>query len=209
MKLATILAAFLGMAGGAWAQSLLGENPTRSPIDPPQRPPYRKHDHVTVMVLERSRALSSAELKTDRRSRWEVSLDEFIRFNRPSTTEAPRLKAAALAGDPGIDMDARFRQDNNGRTTRQFDLAVTITAEIVDVRPNGTLVIQAMKRRRVNSDDEVIRLTGEIASTAITNNMVRSDNIANLSLAYEGSGSVSDSGKPGWLGWLLSKLWPF
>jgi flagellar L-ring protein precursor FlgH len=182
----------------------------RSPYDPPTRPPYKRHDHVQVIVLERSRALSLAELKTDRRSRWEVEVDDWIRFDTPSGGGTPRLASAALTGDPGIDLDARFRQDNSGRTTRQFDLSFTIAAEVIDVRPNGVLVIQAMKRRKVNSDDEVIKLTGDVEPRFLgPNGTVRSDNIANLNVSYEGSGTISDTAKPGWLGWLLSKLWPF
>ena len=191
------------------AQSLLGDN-TRSPIDPPAPTSYKKHDHLVVTVFERSRALSATELKTDRRSRFEVGLDDFIRFDNPGKSGSlPRLRAAELAGDPGIDLDARFRQDNTGRTGRRFDLIFTITAEIIDVRPNGILVIQAIKRRKVNADEETIRLTGDVSPKSVINGRIRSDAIANLDITYDGSGSVSDGTNPGWLGWILSKLWPF
>ncbi len=200
--------AFLAMTGGAGAQSLLGPG-DRSITDPPKRTSFKKHDHVQILVVERSRALSATDLKTDQRSRWETALDQWVRFNRVSGGITPRLNAADLTGNPGIDLDARFRQDNTGRTTRQFDLTFSITAEVIEIRPNGVLVLQAMKRRKINSDEEVIKLTGEITASAVANGAVRSDSIANLNITYDGSGAVSDTAKPGWLAWLLAKLWPF
>jgi flagellar L-ring protein precursor FlgH len=207
------LAAFaiLAAAGSpALAQSLLaGEGlGGGSPYDPPKRLPFKKHDHLQILVQERTRALSSAELKTDRRSRWEAGLQDWISFDSAGKG-LPDLGSAAFPTDPKINMDARFRHDNQGRTSRQFDLTFTITAEVVDVRPNGVLVVQATKRRKVNDDDELIRLTGEVAPETVTAGKVRSDSLVNLNITYEGAGSVSDVARPGLLGWLLGKLWPF
>lgn len=188
---------------------LIGEDSKESPLDAPKRPPFKKHDHIQIQVLERSRANSTVDLRTDRRSRFEVEFDEWVRFDTPSGGGSPRLRSAALDDDPAIDIDARFRRDNGGRTSRNFDLAFQITAEVVDVRPNGNLVLQAKKRRKVNSDEEVILLTGEVSPQAIVNNAVRSENILNLDIRYEGSGPSSDTTKPGLLGKLLDILWPF
>ena len=179
----------------------------RSPNDPPKRPAYKKLDHLQILVCEKTRALSAAELRTDRRSRMELDLDQWVKFD--GTSKGHKLAGAELAGDPGIDLDARFRRDNQGRTTRQFDLTFAISAEVVDVRPNGVLVVQALKRRKVNDDEELIRLTGEISPDAIVANCVKSDKVVNFSVTYEGSGAASDVSKPGVLGWLLGKLWPF
>ncbi len=211
-RAATVLLAVLGTAGAAWGQSLLeaaGAQPGASPNDPTRRIPYKRHDHIQILVQERTRALAAAELRTDRRSRWEVELDDFVRFDRTDRGRTPRLRAAELGGDPGIDLDARFRQDNMGRTTRQFDLAFTITAEVIDIRPNGILVVQATKRRKVNADDETIKLTGEVSPEVVVQGRVKSDNLVNLAISYEGTGAVSDNASPGILGWLLGKLWPF
>ena len=208
MKISTVLLALCGMASAASAQSLLGEG-GGSPYDPPKRTPFKKRDHIQILVQEKSKALSSTELKTDRRSRFDVEIEDWIRFSDTGNGTLPRLRAAALPGDPGIGLDGRYRNDNQGRTTRQFDLSFVIASEVVDVRPNGVLVLQAIKRRKVNDDEELIRLTGEVSPDAVILNKVRSDSVVNLNITYDGSGSVSDTAKPGFLGWVLSKLWPF
>lgn len=199
----------IGLIAAMVLPQLIGEESKESALDAPKRPPYKKHDLVQIAVLERSRANSAVDLRTDRRSRWEIEFDDWIRFDTPSRGGTPRLRAAALDDDPAIDIDARFRRDNSGRTSRNFDLSFMITAEVVDVRPNGNLVLQAKKRRKVNSDEELILLTGEVSPQQIVNNTVKSEHILNLDIRYEGTGPSSDTTKPGFLGKLLDLLWPF
>ena len=206
MRVARTGFALLAIALPAAAQSLLGEG-GGSPYDPAKRPPFRKHDLIQIVAVERSKASSDADLRTDRRSRWEMDPKKFIKLSDGDVF--PDLDAAALTGNPKIDLDARYRRDNSGRTSRNFDLTFTVTAEIVDIRPNGNLVIEAKKRRKVNNDEEYIRLTGEVAPTAVVNNVVKSESIANLDITYEGNGPANDSSQPGFFGWLFDKLWPF
>lgn len=182
--------------------------PTSDLISPPPPRPFKKHDLIQVIVVERSRGTSRAELRTDKRTRWETEFDDFVRFDT-SAKGNRRLRAAELADDPRIDIDARFRQDDLGRTTREFELQFTVQAEVVDVRPNGNLVIQAKRRRTVNEETEVIKLTGEVAPGDVTPLGVRSDKIANLDIQYEGVGSVSAATKRGLLAQILDFLWPF
>lgn len=177
-------------------------------ISPPPARPFKKHDLIQVIVVERSRGTSRAELRTDKRTRWEAEFNDFVRFDT-SAKGNRRLRAAELADDPRIDIDARFRQDDLGRTTREFELQFTVQAEVVDVRPNGNLVIQAQRRRTVNEETEVIKLTGEVAPKDVTPLGVRSDKIANLDIQYEGDGSVSAATKRGLLARILDFLWPF
>jgi hypothetical protein len=69
------------------------------------------------------------------------------------------------------------------------DLTLAIAAEVADVRPNGTLVIQAIKRHKLNGNEGVIKLTAEVAPQWILGNKVGSDKLMNLNLLYATSGS--------------------
>ncbi len=83
----------------------------------------------------------------------------------------------------------------------------TITAEVADVRPNGALVLQATKRRSVNNEMETVRLTCEVAAENVVGNRTSSSSVANLTMSYDGGGV--EGAKPGLLGWLFGKIWPF
>jgi hypothetical protein len=105
-----------------------------------------------------------------------------------------RAKAPAAA-------ESKPRWDKELRQWVRFDnkeaaaSAVTVTAEVVDIRPNGTLVLQAIKRRTVNNVEETMRLTGEVAPANVTTNTNKasSETILNLSVVYDGP--ASDAGR--------------
>lgn len=82
-----------------------------------------------------------------------------------------------------------------------------LTATVVDVRPNGALVLQAVKRRMVNRDEEVVRITCEVAAANVSGNKTSSEHLANLTMTYDGAGV--EGAKPGLLGWVFGKWWPF
>lgn len=75
-----------------------------------------------------------------------------------------------------------------------------MTARIVDIRPNGNLVLEARKTMRV--DDELVEnsLTGTVRAEDIPpNNVVLSEKLAELSINRRTVGHVRDSYKRGWL----------
>lgn len=86
--------------------------------------------------------------------------------------------------------ESKPRWDKELRQWIKFDAkeaapAAVVTAEVVDIRPNGTLVLQAVKRRIVNNVEETIRLTGEAAPANVTANRIPADLVLNLSLVIE------------------------
>ncbi|MBV8880282.1 MAG: flagellar basal body L-ring protein FlgH [Planctomycetaceae bacterium] len=113
---------------------------------------------------------------------------------------------------PAAESDRRVRWDKELRDWVRADAkdaapATAMTAEVVDVRPNGVVVLQATKRRLLNKDEETVRLTCEVAAEHVSQNRTTSDRLANVTLSYEGAGA--EGARPGLLGWFFGKLWPF
>ena len=78
----------------------------------------------------------------------------------------------------------------------EFKIACTV----VDIRPNGVLVIEG--RRSIRNNEEVwdLSLTGSVRpEDVLTNNTVLSENIADLRIYKREAGSVRDSYRRGWL----------
>jgi len=124
-----------------------------------------------------------------------------IRF--PERGKAP----AAPETEPRVRWDQELREWVRSDAKAGAATATALTAEVVDLRPNGVVVLQAVKRRSVNGDEETVRLTCEVAADQIVSHATTSDNLANLTLTYDGAGV--EGAKPGLLGWLFGKLWPF
>ena len=132
---------------------------------------------------------------------------------KPSLQRHDHVQIAfAEPSKPAGDGDRRVRWDKELRDWVRNDpkegpAAMAVTAEVVDIRPNGALVLQASRKRIVNRDEEVVRLTCEVAPEHVTQNKTTSEHLVNLTMTYDGAGV--DGAKPGLLGWFFGKIWPF
>ncbi|MBI3097652.1 MAG: flagellar basal body L-ring protein FlgH [Planctomycetes bacterium] len=203
----------------ARADSLWPEGETESLVGdlPPRK--FEKHDLVTLVVDEKSLASASADTRSDRRTRLEIALAKWIRFTRKKGGETGDLTGqlddfgleTALGEDsPEIDLDARVRGESPASTKRESQFRLNVQAEVVDILPNGNLVIEARKHRTVNEETETITLCGIIRPGDVdATNSIRSDRVADLDVKLIGDGAVGDKQKRGLLSRLLDWLWPF
>ena len=96
--------------------------------------------------------------------------------------------------------------EGEGDYARKDALADRITARVVDVKPNGNLVLEA--RKFVQNDDEKLELvlTGYCRAEDVTaDNSVLSTQMYNLDLRKQHSGELRRASKKG----LLTKLLDF
>jgi len=98
------------------------------------------------------------------------------------TIEFPAPPKAAPEAKPRWDRELRQWVKFDGKETAA---AAAVTAEVVDVRPNGTMVLEAVRRRTVNGVQETMRLTGEVAPVNVTAGKVAADRVLNLSVAID------------------------
>ncbi len=85
-------------------------------------------------------------------------------------------------------------------------------AVVVDqVLTNGNLWIRGQKRLTLNQGSEVVQVSGLIRPVDITpQNTILSNQIADASITYGGSGLLADSNRAGWMTRIFtSPLWPF
>ncbi|MAG56269.1 MAG: hypothetical protein CMJ83_08270 [Planctomycetes bacterium] len=110
----------------------------------------------------------------------------------------------ALAGTSKRDMAGEAKYDKAG--TLQTRLAVLV----IDVMPNGNLLIEGRRNIVMDKETKSIRITGIVRPFDVTGlNTVMSENVANASIAYEGTGPLTTTTNRGWLSELLDFVWPF
>ena len=81
---------------------------------------------------------------------------------------------------------------------------------VVDIHPNGNLVVLGTRSRDINTDKQEIQVSGVVRPSDIQfGNLVRSERVAQFRLVALSEG-VSDSySNPGWLGRFFDAIWPF
>jgi flagellar L-ring protein precursor FlgH len=94
------------------------------------------------------------------------------------------------------------------------DLTGTITVTVIEVLPNGNLLVSGEKQVSLNTSNEVIRFSGVVNPVTITSaNTVQSTQVADARLEYKGAGEmnefVNDTRTLGFLGRFFLSVLPF
>lgn len=96
---------------------------------------------------------------------------------------------------------------SQGTATNSNNLQASITAQVMDVLPNGNLAIQGVQEIKQNKDLQKIIITGEIRPLDVTAaNTISSKKIANAKIVIEGKGPIADKQKQGILTQLVNFL---
>lgn len=165
----------------------------------------RLHDIITVLVDYRSSMLSEGESQSRKTANTNAVLSEWLGFDGKSIFRAPQSR-----GDPSVvgTLNSQYRAE--GEIELRDSLTFRIAAKIVDIRPNGNLVIEAHRTIIINDEEWEQSLTGVVRRQAIgLDRTVRSDSIADLKIHKRELGQVRNSYAPGWLTWWYGKYKPF
>lgn len=159
------------------------------------------NDIVTIVVSESSTAVKKATTKTSNSSDISFGISSLFGMQNSNPNI---LTSGALSGGT----DNEF--DGSGTTTRSGELKGNITAMVINVLPNGNLLIEGRRSVKVNNEDQIMTITGIIRPEDISfDNTIKSTYIADAKITYEGSGVISDKQRPGWALRLLDAIWPF
>jgi len=187
-----------------------GEQPTPNPallhtsliaVAVPQPRKIQVHDPITIIVREDKRATTDSQLKSERDAKLQAELRKWFRLNKDG-----RLVAQLPEGEPGIDAELDAEYEGKGKVNRKDTLITRIAATVIDVKPNGTLVLQARKDIKVDEDRQLVTLTGICrAEDVAAQNTVLSTQVADLSVQIEHTGPARDAARRGW----AARLWDF
>ncbi len=98
-----------------------------------------------------------------------------------------------------------------GDSDQSNELTGEISVSVVEVLPNGNMIIRGEKVITINQGNEYLRISGMISPRDIdASNTISSKRVANARISYVGDGPTNDANVVGWLGrFFLSALMPF
>lgn len=162
-------------------------------------------DIVTVVIVEKASASKEATTETDRTSTMSAGIDKLFGFEKNIGYLNSTIDPSAL-----VEASATNDFSGGGKTERKENLVATLTTQVIEVLPNGNLRIEGNKTVTVNSETQIVKLSGIVRPSDISpNNLVDSKNILNARIAYVGEGVISDKQQQGWLVRGLDQIWPF
>lgn len=117
-------------------------------------------------------------------------------------------QAANAALDFSNRSGRKFDGNSSFRSNQAFTDRMTVT--VMDVLPNGNLIVSGKRRVRVAGDETTLLLTGVVRAIDIgPDNTVSSRSISELRLLYEPAGPNQRFTRQGWLGRISNRIWPF
>lgn len=126
-----------------------------------------------------------------------------------SVSALPGVHAKAFAR-AGVEGGSTNTFEGKGSTENTNDFSGVITSTVIDVMPNGHLVIAGEKQIGVNQNVDVLRFSGQVDPRSIQpGNSVQSTQIANVRIEHRGRGAQADVNGIGWLGRFFLNVMPF
>jgi len=157
-------------------------------------------DVLTIKITEDSKTDNKA--KTDLQKQTALSSD----FNGQVGI------GRVLPTVPGFTMDAQ--SDNSLKTKadvkdeRSFVDQVTVI--VVDILPNGNLVVTGTRDRNIAGDIQTIEVSGIVRPSDVAyDNTVKSQQVANFRIVTKNKGVSASYSQPGWLSRIVNVIWPW
>jgi flagellar L-ring protein FlgH len=157
-------------------------------------------DLITILVSESASAVVTGATKTQRQSSLQASVTSLAGVKSPT---------GALANLAGASSQSAL--DGSGTTSRSTTLSTALSARIREVLPNGYLVVEGSKDVVVNSEHQLVTVRGVVRPIDLTtDNIIQSNQIAQLELKIDGKGVVGDAIRRPFILWrLLMGILPF
>ncbi|MBN1846168.1 MAG: flagellar basal body L-ring protein FlgH [Sedimentisphaerales bacterium] len=168
-------------------------------VDKPSPKDIRVHDLVTIIVHEVSKHTTTEDTKAEREYTIETALQDWIRLNGGKLRPDKQPK-----GDPKIGFEFNREFEGKGDIKRQDSLSARIQAEVIDVMPNGNLILEATHTVVTNEEKTYITLTGVCRSKDVgADNTIMSSQLARLDISKHHEGVARDANKRGLLSGLI------
>lgn len=163
-------------------------------------------DLVTVKVVETHSAVNQAKTETSRDSGVQARVDTFL--GAPLHFGLDKIWPGGFK--PEVSASTKMDFQGEGTTSRSTQIIATITCRVVQVLPNGNLIIEGHREVKLNKEREYITLRGIVRPEDIgPDNSVLSTAISDAIIEYSGRGVVSEKQGPGFLTRILDLIWPF
>jgi len=176
-------------------------------VEPPEPRVIQQHDIVTIIIDETSSMTSSQKLETDKQSKGNAELNSLV--NALALLEL-RIASSDITNVDLLDFNAKRNYTGEGDYERKDKFTARITAQVLEVKPNGTLVLQAIKRITKDEEIQTLVLSGVVRSEDITEqNTILSSQMANLTLDLQNEGELKDTAEKGILTKILDTVFAF
>lgn len=163
------------------------------------RRPRNVGDIVTIIIQERTNASKNVSTASSRTGSAGLGLNSVPKFFPPG-----------FGPQQGFDMEGNNDAQGTGSSRADNLFTGTITTTVVQVLPNGNLLVAGDKQMAINRGSEHVRFSGVVDPRSITGaNTVMSTQVADARIEFRSQGRMDEVQEMGWLQRFFLNISPF
>lgn len=207
---AAILAAPAALADSLFVQPATTSNTRGNTLIADRVARFELGDIITVLVRERIDASTQADTNTKKET--EVQ-------SKAAESDNPFLTTDKYDGGLGIidpeelpnwKGETDNETKNRGTTTRESTLTTTVGCIVMQVLPNGNLIVQGERKVTVNREDSTLVVSGMIRAKDVrADNTIQSTQMANAQIQLKGKGELWNNQRRGLMTKITDWINPF
>ena len=176
-------------------------------VPEPEPRVIKKHDQVTIIIREESEFSSEGTTETKKDAAIDARITEFLKLDLKEF----QLKGGGISEvPPSIVAEGSREFTGEGTVDREDSFTARITARVIDVKPNGTLVLEGRKQITMDEEYQRFLVTGIARAEDVSaDNTVLSTQLADFNLRKTHKGNVRNATKKGFIPKLLDVINPF
>jgi flagellar L-ring protein FlgH len=169
---------------------------------------WAKHDLIEIIINKSS--LQKFEQTTDLKKNQTLNA-QLTRFpSIKSLIEDATLEEGLGSVKPGVGFSNTSNHKGEGKFNRRDQITARVSASVIDVKPNGNLVLEARETVQTDRETSTLVITGTCRSDDITrSNTVLSAQLANMTLRIEHEGDVKDASDKGFIPRMFDAIFNF
>jgi flagellar L-ring protein precursor FlgH len=155
-------------------------------------------DTMTIKITESTTATSKSNRKLDKSNSITAAVTSLL-----------GLPGKSLLGlDLGAESNNAFDGKGEAANNNAFNGSITVT--VIDVLPNGNLLVSGEKQLGIGNELEFVRISGVVNPSFVDAfNIVESSKVADARIEYKSSGMLSEGQVLGWMARFFLNVLPF
>jgi len=155
-------------------------------------------DTITVNITESTTASAKSNTKVDKSNNQKASVSALN-----------GLPGKSLLGlNLGATSSTAFSGKGEAANNNVFTGNITVT--VIDVMPNGNLLVSGEKQLAIGEEQEFVRISGVINPSFVDAfNTIASSKVADARIEYKSAGQISEAQIMGWMARFFLNVLPF
>ena len=178
-------------------------------VSRPEPETFAVHDLVTIVIRESLSTDFQAEIESEKGIDVTGNITDFPRLQLGDLLKG-RIDGSNV--DPEVRLDVAYDSEfeGEGDYARRESMTARLTARVIDVKPNGTLVLEARKRIEADGESVLLVATGVArVDDILADNTVLSSNLYDLHISKQHTGELRRATKKGVLTKVLDLIFNF